>query len=102
MAENFGQWQEANQYQCDRGQRTEQAGARNDALERFASGFAAVRTPLLFNFRSSPDLVRIQHVVARALDPNAAPTAAQAVRQVDGDVAQVWNSPTKAHEARRR
>ncbi|WP_316173065.1 ATP-dependent helicase [Bradyrhizobium sp. SZCCHNRI2049] len=75
------------------------AGARADAFERFEADFAAVRIPLLFNFRSSPDLVRIQHVVARALDPNAAATVAQAQRQVDGDVAQVWNSPTKAREA---
>ncbi|MGN7709720.1 UvrD-helicase domain-containing protein [Agrobacterium radiobacter] len=75
------------------------AGARIDAFDRIVADFAAVRIPLLFNFRSSPDLVRIQHVVARALDPNAAATVAQAVRQVDGDVAQVWNSPTVAHEA---
>ncbi|WP_018097593.1 UvrD-helicase domain-containing protein [Sinorhizobium meliloti] len=75
------------------------AGARADAFERFEAEFGAVRIPLLFNFRSSPDLVRIQHVVARALDPNAAATVAQAARQVDGEVAQVWNSPTKAREA---
>ncbi len=75
------------------------AGARPDAFERFEAEFAAVRIPLLFNFRSSPDLVRIQHVVARALDPNVAVTVAQAQRQVDGDVAQVWNSPTKTREA---
>jgi superfamily I DNA/RNA helicase len=75
------------------------AGARADAFERFQADFAAIPIPLLFNFRSSPDLVRIQHVVARALDPNAAATVAQAVRQVDGYVAQVWNSPTKAREA---
>ncbi|WP_186151776.1 UvrD-helicase domain-containing protein [Burkholderia gladioli] len=75
------------------------AGARADAFERFEADFAAVRIPLLFNFRSSPDLVRIQHVVARALDPNAAATVAQAARQVAGDVAQVWNSPSKAREA---
>lgn len=75
------------------------AGARTDAFERFAADFAAIRIPLLFNFRSSPDLVRIQHVVARALDPNAAQTVARAPRQVDGDVAQVWNSQTKDQEA---
>lgn len=75
------------------------AGARTDAFERFEANFAAIRIPLLFNFRSSPDLVRIQHVVARALDPNTAATVAQAQRQVDGDVAQVWNCPTKAREA---
>ena len=43
--------------------------------------------------------MRIQHVVARALDPAAAATVSQAQRQVDGDVAQVWNSQTKAREA---
>jgi superfamily I DNA/RNA helicase len=75
------------------------AGARIDAFDRFASDFAAVRIPLLFNFRSSPDLVRIQHFVARALDPHSVTTVAQAARQVDGDVAQVWNSPTKMREA---
>ncbi|MCG5076503.1 UvrD-helicase domain-containing protein [Paraburkholderia tagetis] len=75
------------------------AGARTDAFERFAADFRAVRIPLLFNFRSSPDLVRIQHVVARALDRNAPQTMAQAARQVDGDVAQVWNSRTKDQEA---
>ena len=75
------------------------AGARPDAFARFEADFAAARIPLLFNFRSSPDLVRIQHVVARALDKNAAVTAAKAERQVDGDVAQVWKSPTKAREA---
>jgi superfamily I DNA/RNA helicase len=75
------------------------AGARIDAFDRFAADFAAFRIPLLFNFRSSPDLVQIQHVVARALDPNVAPTVAQAPRQVDGDVAQIWNSRTKNQEA---
>jgi superfamily I DNA/RNA helicase len=75
------------------------AGARTDAFARFQADFAAVRIPLLFNFRSSPDLVRIQQVVATALDPNAPLSVARTARQVDGDVAQVWNSPTKTHEA---
>lgn len=75
------------------------AGARRDAFERLLADFEAERFPLLFNFRSSPDLVAIQHVVARALDPGAAPTLSQATRQVDGDVAQVWCSQTKTAEA---
>ncbi len=75
------------------------AGARPDAFVRFRADLAAARISLLFNFRSSPDLVRIQHVVARALDPDAAPTVAHAARQVDGDVAQVWRSDTRAKEA---
>lgn len=76
------------------------AGARPDAFERFEAEFTAQRFPLLFNFRSSPDLVRIQHVVARALDANAVPTQAQAERQVAGDVAQIWASHTREDEAK--
>lgn len=75
------------------------AGARKDAFQRLRADFGGSRFPLLFNFRSSPDLVAIQHVVARALDANAVQTVAQTVRQVDGDVAQVWSSQTKAAEA---
>ena len=75
------------------------AGARTDAFQRFQDDFAAPSIPLEFNFRSSPDLVRIQHVVARSLDAAAVPTVAQTTRQVDGDVAQVWNRQTKAAEA---
>lgn len=75
------------------------AGARKDAFQRLQADFGGTRFPLLFNFRSSPDLVAIQHVIARALDPNTVPTVAQTARQVDGDVAQVWSSQTKAAEA---
>lgn len=75
------------------------AGARTDAFDRFEAEFAAERVPLLFNFRSSPDLVRIQYVVAQALDANTIQTVAQSDRRVDGDVAQVWTCPTAAGEA---
>lgn len=75
------------------------AGARPDAFAQFEAQFAAERIPLHFNFRSSPDLVRIQQVVARALDPGTAPAVSQNPRCVDGDVAVVWNSRTKAAEA---
>lgn len=75
------------------------AGARPDAFQRFEADFQATRIPLSFNFRSSPDLVQIQQVVARALDPHTAAAVAQAPRQVDGDVAQVWKSADKDGEA---
>lgn len=75
------------------------AGARPDAFARVKEDFAAQPIPLLFNFRSSPDLVRIQHVVARALDPQAAQSLSQTKSQVDGDVAQVWTSQTVDSEA---
>ncbi len=75
------------------------AGARQDAFQRLQVDFGGARFPLLFNFRSSPDLVAIQHIVARALDPNTIPTVAQTTRQVHGDVAQVWSSQTISAEA---
>jgi superfamily I DNA/RNA helicase len=75
------------------------AGARTDAFARFEAEFGAKRVPLLFNFRSSPDLVRIQHVVAQALEAGAIQTVSQTDRRVDGDVAQVWIFPTVAKEA---
>lgn len=75
------------------------AGARLDAFQRFRADFKAAKISLLFNFRSSPDLVRIQHVVAQALDPHSVRIVARSARQVDGDVAQVWTSRTKAAEA---
>jgi superfamily I DNA/RNA helicase len=75
------------------------AGARTDAFERFRADFRAAVFQLALNFRSSSDLVRIQHIVALALDADAIPTVARIARQVDGDVAQVWNSPTKIAEA---
>ncbi|MCG7988204.1 MAG: ATP-dependent helicase [Candidatus Thiodiazotropha weberae] len=75
------------------------AGARKDAFPRFQADFVAELIPLLFNFRSSPDLVAIQHVVARALDSNASETVARATRKVDGNVVQVWCSQTITAEA---
>lgn len=70
------------------------AGARPDAFARLETDFGALRVPLLFNFRSSPDLVAIQHVVARALDKASPQVEAKSLKLLDGDVAQVWNSRT--------
>lgn len=76
------------------------AGARIDAFDRFEADFhAAAPHTLLFNFRSSPDLVRIQHVVAQALDAGAIETRSRATQQLDEEVAQVWNSRTRQGEA---
>lgn len=75
------------------------AGARRDAFVRFEADFKATRIPLLFNFRSSPDLVRIQHVVAQALDPSSDVVVSQVPRGIDGDVAQVWRTETIVEEA---
>ena len=75
------------------------AGARGDAFERFEADFSAQRVPLLFNFRSSPELVRVQHVVATALDTGAIPTQSQTTAELDKEVVQVWSSSHRAGEA---
>jgi superfamily I DNA/RNA helicase len=75
------------------------AGARPDAFPRFQADFNAAQIPLIFNFRSSPGLVHIQHVVAQAMDGNAVAGVAQAATLVEGDVAQIWRSHTRDAEA---
>jgi superfamily I DNA/RNA helicase len=68
------------------------AGARIDAFEQFSHDFNSASIPLLFNFRSSPELVQIQHFVAKALDQGVTLPKSQSVSIIDGDVAQVWCS----------
>lgn len=75
------------------------AGARSDAFEQFEADFGAQRVPLVFNFRSSPELVRVQHVVAKALDAGAIRTKSQAAAELDKDVVQVWSSSHRQGEA---
>jgi superfamily I DNA/RNA helicase len=75
------------------------AGAQPDAVSQFETGFQARRIALLFNFRSCPELVRIQHIVARALDAGVDEAQSRARRAVEGDVAQVWTFADAASEA---
>lgn len=77
------------------------AGARHDAFERYEADFGARRVQLLFNFRSSSELVRVQHFVAQALDPQSPQIHSQAPGQLDRDVVQVWNSSSTAAEGQR-
>ncbi|AKF43771.1 UvrD/REP helicase family protein [Pseudomonas syringae pv. syringae str. B301D-R] len=77
------------------------AGARNDAFEQFEVDFAALRVNLLFNFRSSPELVRVQHFVAQALDPQSPQIESQAQGQLDRDIVQVWRSHSTHVEGQR-
>lgn len=74
------------------------AGARPDNFAALRADFGAERIPLIFNFRSSPDLVRIQHVVARAIDPQASAVRAQARGRIAGEVAQIWRSRSVREE----
>lgn len=75
------------------------AGARDDAFNRFSEDFKAEKFELLFNFRSSPGLVQIQHVVARALDPNVQETESKMTSLISDEVAKVWKCSSEALEA---
>lgn len=44
------------------------AGAMPDAFEKFERDFNATRYSLISNYRSSPELVKIQHVLAQRID----------------------------------
>ena len=49
------------------------AGAKDSVFENFTEEFGAAVEVLEWNFRSAPELVRIQHQVAQLLDPDIAP-----------------------------
>jgi len=75
------------------------AGARDDAFKRLEGDFRAQRVSLLLNHRSSHDLVRIQHVVACALDPDATEGTSNSERKVSGAAAMIWRFDTSSAEA---
>jgi superfamily I DNA/RNA helicase len=75
------------------------AGAMPDAFDRFEADFNAIRIPLVSNWRSHEDLVRIQHVIAQRIDPEAEAPEARAERDVDGDIAAIWQYDTSEDEA---
>ena len=77
------------------------AGAIPDIFARFKLDFDPIETPLLFNFRSSPGLVRIQKVVAAAIESHTPDVQSQAQSEIDGDVAQVWTFGELSQEARK-
>src|SRR6266540_1886845 len=63
--------------------------------------FKAKRTSLLNNYRSSPELVRIQHVLARALDAHAVEPVSMTAGMVAGESCAVWDFSSPEVEAER-
>lgn len=76
------------------------AGALPKALERFTDAFDATSYPLTWNFRSTPALVDLQHVIATNLDEDTTPVISKAMVDKDAGVpAQVWRFSSLAQEA---
>ena len=76
------------------------AMAMDDPFTAFDNDFSATRTPLYNNYRSSPDLVRIQHVLAQALDAQAVAPASKTAGTIAGDSCAIWDFSTPELEAR--
>lgn len=75
------------------------AMAMDDPFGVFATDFGACRTPLFNNYRSSPDLVRIQHVLAQALDKRAVVPVSKTKTTIAGDSCAIWDFSTPQKEA---
>lgn len=75
------------------------AGALDNAFDLFTRACDARRIALLFNWRSNPALVEVQHVIARRLDPAVEPLVARRGCEVDGAVAAIWEFATPDAEA---
>jgi superfamily I DNA/RNA helicase len=75
------------------------AMAMDDPFTPFEADFKATRTPLLHNYRSSPDLVRIQDVLAKALDGKSITPISKAEGTIVGDSCEVWDFSTVDAEA---
>lgn len=76
------------------------AMAMDDPFTAFDDTFGATRTPLYNNYRSSPELVRIQHILAQALDARAVAPVSKAVGTITGDSCAIWDFSTPEIEAK--
>src|SRR5690625_412052 len=76
------------------------AGAMNDSFSRFSSDYNAQPITLLLNWRSHEDLVHIQHQVAKEIDPKTGQAQSRAQREVEGEIAAIWQYPTSDDEIR--
>lgn len=77
------------------------AMAMDDPFTAFDADFGAQRTPLYNNYRSSPELVRIQHILAQALDAHAVEPVSKTTGTISGDSCAIWDFSTPDVEADR-
>lgn len=77
------------------------AMAMDDPFAAFDSDFKSKRTPLYNNYRSSPELVRIQHVLAQALDAKSVKPVSKTSATISGDSCAIWDFSSPEREAER-
>jgi len=76
------------------------AMAMADPFTPFEADFKAQRTPLKNNYRSSPELVRIQDILARAIDNKTVKLVSQSKGTIVGNSCEVWDFKTVDTEAK--
>ena len=75
------------------------AGALEDAIGKYQSDFAARHFALTWNFRSSSDLVAVQHRIATSIDPAAVLTISQSDNEPGHTPLVIWSYPNSEREA---
>lgn len=75
------------------------AMAMDQPFIAYEADFKAQRTPLKNNYRSSPDLVRIQDILARAIDAKTVKPVSKAAATITGNSCEVWDFQGAALEA---
>lgn len=76
------------------------AGALDDAFQELQLDFEAELFRLEWNFRSSEELIGVQHVVAKILDPASKRAISMAESTIDGNAAEIWRFESEDDEAR--
>jgi superfamily I DNA/RNA helicase len=76
------------------------AMAMDDPFTPYEADFKAQRTPLKNNYRSSPDLVRIQDILAHALDTKTVTPVSKSKGAILGNSCEIWDFRTAAAEAK--
>ncbi len=75
------------------------AGALGDAFADFVADFTASPHALTWNFRSSEPLVKLQHEIARRLDPAVTGAVSKTVIDITDEPARIWSFTTEDREA---
>lgn len=75
------------------------AGAMPHAFKQFSKDFKTAPISLLCNYRSRPELVDIQHVVAQALEIGSPVVESRALANIGGTCSEIWNFSNQNSEA---
>lgn len=74
------------------------AGAKTDAFHQFEYDFSATRYQLQLNHRSSPELIRLQHIVAREIEHCVCMAQTKVPQKIDKGCTFILNSRSGTSE----